>query len=57
MIANVNGWDGEENRERTQEGGTALFPQFGSFLMEAARTQVARRDLMSFSHFFLLEPL
>lgn len=57
MIANVNGWDGEENRERTQEGETALFPQFGSFLMEAARTQVARRDLMSFSHFFLLEPL
>lgn len=58
MVANVNGWDREENRERTREGGAALFPQFRSFPVEAARTQNCQEgSYVSFPCFFLLEPL
>ena len=58
MIANVNGWDGEDTRKRTQEAGAVLFPQFRSFLGEAARTQSCQGEsYVFFPCFFLLDPL
>lgn len=57
MVANANGWDREEKRERTREGGAALFPNSDLSQWRLPGLKIARRDLMSQVCFFLLEPL